>query len=147
MEIQGLPQAPQPDGSGRAPGGFFRRLFARLARRRFPPSKFPFKRTLIPLAIVLALLLVYRFGERSLQPVQPGFVGVAVNRFSGGLEVLPPGTHFRPRAIYEIHPVRISDRLLSGPEGTFNVSTKDGVIAQVGVQARWAVDRARLPSK
>ena len=147
MEIQGLPQAPQPEGPGRASGGFFRRLFSRLGRRRFPPSKFPFKRTLIPLAIVLALFLVYRFGERSLQPVQPGFVGVSVNRFSGGLEILPPGTHFRPRALYEIHAVRISDRLLSGPEGTFNVSTKDGVIAQVGVQARWAIDRARLPSK
>jgi regulator of protease activity HflC (stomatin/prohibitin superfamily) len=148
MEIQGLPQTPRPPGeTGRSFGGFFRRVFAKLARRRVPPSKFPFRRTLIPLAVALAAFLVYRFCERSLQPVQPGFVGVAVNRFTGGLEVLPAGTHFRPRALYQIHAVRISDRLLSGPSGTFKVSTKDGVIAQVGIQARWAIDRARLPSK
>jgi regulator of protease activity HflC (stomatin/prohibitin superfamily) len=119
----------------------------RLRRRRSPPSKFPFKRTLLPLAVALALFLVYRFCERSLQPVPPGSVGVSVNRFTGSLDVLPPGTHFRPRALYQIHPVRISDRLLSGPQGNFNVSTKDGVVAQIGVQARWAVDRARLLSK
>jgi regulator of protease activity HflC (stomatin/prohibitin superfamily) len=151
MGIQELPQqspTPKPPGeSERAPNGFFRRIVARLGRRRFPPSKFPFKRTLIPLAVVLGLLLAYKFVERSLQPVAPGSVGVAVNRFTGGLDVLPAGTHFRPRAIYQIHPVRISDRLLSGPEGAFNVSTKDGVIAQVSVQARWAIDRARLLSK
>jgi regulator of protease activity HflC (stomatin/prohibitin superfamily) len=148
MGIQELPQPPKPPGEPeRAPDGFFRRLAARFGRRRFPPSKFPFKRTLIPLAAVLGLLLAYKFVGRSLQPVAPGSVGVAVNRFTGGLDVLPAGTHFRPRAIYQIHPVRISDRLLSGPEGAFNVSTKDGVIAQVSVQARWAIDRARLLSK
>jgi regulator of protease activity HflC (stomatin/prohibitin superfamily) len=70
-----------------------------------------------------------------------------VNRFTGGLEVLPPGTHFRPRTVYQIHSVRVSDRLLSGPEGSFSVSTKDGVVAQVAIQARWSVDRARLLSK
>ena len=43
--------------------------------------------------------------------------------------------------------VRVSDRLLSGPPGSFNISTKDGVVAQVSVQARWAIDRARLPAK
>ena len=149
MEILGAPQTPRPvepasDGSN---GGFFRRVMDRLRRRRSPPSKFPFKRTLLPLAIALALFLVYRFGERSLQPVPPGSVGVSVNRFTGSLDVLPPGTHFRPRALYQIHPVRISDRLLSGPQGNFNVSTKDGVVAQIGVQARWAIDRARLLSK
>jgi len=149
MEILGAPQTPRPvepapNGSN---GGFFRRVMDRLRRRRSPPSKFPFKRTLLPLAIALALFLVYRFGERSLQPVPPGSVGVSVNRFTGSLDVLPPGTHFRPRALYQIHPVRISDRLLSGPQGNFNVSTKDGVVAQIGVQARWAIDRARLLSK
>ncbi|HEV8609876.1 MAG TPA: SPFH domain-containing protein [Thermoanaerobaculia bacterium] len=149
MGIQELPQTPKSvEGApGGSEGGFFRRLAARFKRRRFPPSKFPFRRTLIPLAIALALLLLYRFGERSLQPVPPGSVGVSVNRFTGGLDVLPPGTHFRPGALYQIHAVRISDRLLSGPEGNFNVSTKDGVVAQVGVQARWAIDRARLLSK
>lgn len=148
MEMQGLPQTPKPaETPARSSDGFFHRIFSRLKRRRFPPSKFPFKRTLIPLAIALAAFLAYKFCERSLQPVQPGSVGVAVNRFTGTLEVLPPGTHFRPRALYQIHAVRISDRLLSGPEGSFNVSTKDGVVAQVGVQARWAIDRARLLSK
>lgn len=148
MGIQELHQPPKAPGEpGRAPDGFIRRMVARFGRRRFPPSKFPFKRTLIPLAVLLGLVLAYKFAERSLQPVAPGSVGVAVNRFTGGLEVLPAGTHFRPRAIYQIHSVRISDRLLSGPEGAFNVSTKDGVIAQVSVQARWAIDRARLLSK
>jgi regulator of protease activity HflC (stomatin/prohibitin superfamily) len=142
-------QTPKPAGaaSDGSDGGFFRRLAARFKRRRFPPSKLPIRRTLIPLAIALALFFLYRFGERSLRAVPPGSVGVSVNRFTGSLDVLPPGTHFRPGAIYQIHPVRISDRLLSGPEGTFNVSTKDGVVAQVGVQARWAIDRARLLSK
>ena len=149
MEILGAPQTPRPvePASNGSNGGFFRRVMDRLRRRRSPPSKFPFKRTLLPLAIALALFLVYRFGERSLQPVPPGSVGVSVNRFTGSLDVLPPGTHFRPRALYQIHPVRISDRLLSGPQGNFNVSTKDGVVAQIGVQARWAIDSARLLSK
>ena len=149
MEILGAPQTPRPvePASNGSNGGFFRRVIDRLRRRRSPPSKFPFKRTLLPLAIALALFLVYRFGERSLQPVPPGSVGVSVNRFTGSLDVLPPGTHFRPRALYQIHPVRISDRLLSGPQGNFNVSTKDGVVAQIGVQARWAIDSARLLSK
>jgi regulator of protease activity HflC (stomatin/prohibitin superfamily) len=148
MEIHGVPEpATVPANGARRDSSFFRRVFARIRRRRIPPSKFPFKRTLLPLAIALLGFLVYRFCERSLRPVPPGSVGVSVNRFNGGLDVLPPGTHFRPRALYEIHPVRISDRLLSGPEGSFNVSTKDGVVAQIGVQARWAVDRARLLSK
>jgi regulator of protease activity HflC (stomatin/prohibitin superfamily) len=150
MGIQELPQMPKPVEAApdASDGGFFRRLTARLTRRqRVPPSKFPFRRTLIPLAIALAAFLVYRFCEKSLRPVPPGSVGVSVNRFTGSLDVLPPGTHFRPRALYQIHPVRISDRLLSGPEGSFNISTKDGVVAQIGVQARWAIDRARLLSK
>ena len=149
MGIQELPQTPKPVEAAavESEGGFFRRLATRLKRRRFPPSKFPFRRTLLPLAIALAAFLVYRFCEKSLRPVPPGSVGVSVNRFTGSLDVLPPGTHFRPGAVYQIHPVRISDRLLSGPEGNFNVSTKDGVVAQIGVQARWAIDRARLLSK
>jgi regulator of protease activity HflC (stomatin/prohibitin superfamily) len=146
MEIHGLPDTPPPGAPDPRPS-FFQRIFARLRRRRFPPSKFPFRRTLLPLAIALAAFLAYRFCEKSLRPVEPGYVGMAVNRFTGGLEVLPPGTHFRPRALYQIHPVRISDRLLSGPLGSFNVSTKDGVVVQITVQARWSIDRARLPSK
>ena len=149
MGIQELPQMPKPEEAAQVEsnGGFFRRLAARLKHRRFPPSKFPFRRTLLPLAIALAAFLAYRFCEKSLRPVPPGSVGLSVNRFTGSLDVLPPGTHFRPGALYQIHPVRISDRLLSGPPGNFNVSTKDGVVAQIGVQARWAIDRARLLSK
>jgi len=159
MELHGFPDTGRaaegpdparrasPPSTGARPESFFRRLLAKLRRRRSPPSGFPFRRTLIPLAIALAAFVAYQFCERSLRPVPPGSVGVAVNRFTGGLEVLPPGTHFRPRALYQIHSVRISDRLLSGPEGSFNVSTKDGVVAQVAIQARWSVDRARLHSK
>ena len=149
MEIHGVPEpAPAPDNGGRRDSSFLRRAFARIRRRRVPPSeKFPFSRTLLPLAIALLAFLAYQFCERSLRPVQPGHVGVAVNRFTGGLEVLPPGTHFRPRALYQIDLVRVSDRLLSGSPGNFSISTKDGVVAQVSVQARWAIDRARLPAK
>lgn len=149
MEIHGIPQAgPEPEGPAGAPRErFLKRLIAIVRRRRFPPSRFPFRRTLIPLAIALSVWLAYRFADRSLRAVPPGHVAISSNRFSGGLEVLAPGTHFRPPSLYQIHPVRISDRLLSGPEGSFNVSTKDGVVAQVAVQARWAIDRARLVSK
>jgi regulator of protease activity HflC (stomatin/prohibitin superfamily) len=149
MEIHGVPEpaTTAPENGAPRDSSFFRRVFARIRRRRTPPSKFPFRRTLLPLVIALLGFLVYQFCERSLRPVQPGHVGVAVNRFTGGLEVLPPGTHLRPRALYEIDLVRVSDRLLSGPAGSFNISTKDGVVAQVSVQARWAIDRARLPAK
>ena len=148
MDIHSIPPDAEPAGKDGPPATrFFRRLTTRLRGRRFPPSRFPFRRTLIPLAIALAVWLAYRFADNSLRAVPPGHVAVASNRFTGGLEVLPPGAHFRPRSLYQIHPVRISDRLLSGPEGSFNLSTKDGVVAQVTVQARWAVDRARLLSK
>ena len=151
MEIHGVPEPAAgvgaPQNGARRDSTFFRRVFARIRRRRIPPSKFPIHRTLLPLAIALLGFLVYQFCERSLRPVQPGHVGVAVNRFTGSLEILPPGTHFRPRALYGIDVVRVSDRLLSGPPGSFNISTKDGVVAQVSVQARWAIDRARLPAK
>ena len=148
MEIHGVPEpAAAPENGERRNSSFFRRVLARIRRRRIPPSKFPFKRTLLPLAIALLGFLVYQFCERSLRPVPPGHAGVAVNRFTGSLEILAPGTHFRPRALYEIDVVRVSDRLLSGPPGSFSISTKDGVVAQVSVQARWAIDRARLPGK
>jgi len=58
--------------------------------------------------------------------------------------VLDPGTFLRPSALFQIHPVRISDQLLSGDEGQFNVTTKEGVLARVSVQARWAISRKSL---
>ena len=103
MEIHGVPEpAAAPENGERRNSSFFRRVLARIRRRRIPPSTFPFKRTLLPLAIALLGFLVYQFCERSLRPVPPGHAGVAVNRFTGSLEVLAPGTHFRPRALYEI---------------------------------------------
>jgi len=38
--------------------------------------------------------------------------------------------------------MKISDQLLTGPNATFNVTTKDGIAVGLAVQARWAVDRA-----
>jgi len=96
-------------------------------------------------AVVLLLgYLGYLLLHGSFRAVSPGSAGVSVNRFTGSLESLQPGTHFRPRSIYELHEVRISDQLLSGPDATFSISSKEGVIAQVSIQARWAIDRNRL---
>jgi regulator of protease activity HflC (stomatin/prohibitin superfamily) len=102
-------------------------------------------RSVALVAVVLLLLYGgYVFLRGSFRAVAPGSAGVCVNRFTGSLESLQPGTHFRPRSIYEIHEVRISDQLLSGQDGTFSVSSKEGVIAQMSIQARWAIDRNRL---
>src|SRR5262249_47955806 len=94
-----------------------------------------------------ALLLAAKGAQKSFQEVAPGSVGVCANRFTGSLAALEPGTHFRPPILYEIHPVRVSDRLLSAHEGAFSVTAKEGVIARVTVQARWAIDRRQLLAK
>ena len=104
----------------------------------------PLRRLSMLALLVLAALLLWRSVERSLRSIPPGWVGVSVNRFTGSAAVLDPGTHFRPPALYQIHHVRISDQLLSGNEGQFNVTTKEGVLARVTVQARWAIDRKSL---
>jgi regulator of protease activity HflC (stomatin/prohibitin superfamily) len=114
---------------------------------RFPVKGSSARRALLFVVLVLAAIALWRETQKSFRSVAPGFVGVAANRFTGTLESLEPGTHFRPPALYEIHPVRISDQLLSGEEGHFNVTTKEGVLAQIVVQARWAVDRKRLLSQ
>ena len=123
-----------------------RDAFARVPRMapRVPWRPASARRALLLVLLVLAAIAAWRQTQKSFQNVAPGFVGVSANRFTGTLEVLEPGTHFRPPALYEIHPVRISDQLLSGEEGQFQVTTKEGVLAQVAVQARWAVDRRRL---
>jgi len=105
-------------------------------------------RRLILLAVlVLAVFAVTRLLRGSARTVEPGYVGVAVGLLNGSVEILPPGTHFRPPSLYDLHPVRISDQLMTGQEGVFSVSTKEGVAARVTIQARWAIDRASLLRK
>jgi len=126
-----------------------RDAFARVPRMapRVPWKPTSARRALLFVVLLLAAIAAWRQTQKSFQSVAPGFVGVSANRFTGTLEALEPGTHFRPPVLYEIHPVRISDQLLSGEEGQFQVTTKEGVLAQVTVQARWAVDRRRLLSQ
>jgi regulator of protease activity HflC (stomatin/prohibitin superfamily) len=106
--------------------------------------RIPIRRVSLPLAALLIVYGGWAFFRGSFRSVEPGHVGVAVSRLTGSLEVLPPGTYFRAPALWEIHPVRVSDQLLSGPEGTFSVSTREGVVAQMSVQARWSIDRRHL---
>lgn len=107
----------------------------------------PIRRLFLIVALLAGGVLLWRGTQKSFQGVAPGHVGVCVNRFTGFLETLEPGTHFRPPVLYEIHPVRISDQLLSADVGVFSVTTKEGVIARITVQARWAIDRKQLLSK
>ena len=119
---------PKPNGDFRIPWGGIRRVF-------------------LVLLLIAGGVLFWRAAQKSFQAVAPGHVGVCVNRFTGSLAALEPGTHFRPPALYEIHAVRISDQLLSADVGLFSVTTKEGVIAKITVQARWAIDRKQLLSK
>ena len=107
----------------------------------------PLRRVLILLFAALAALLLWRAAQKSLRSIEPGYIGVCVNRFTGSLEALEPGAHFRPSALYEIHGVRVSDQLLTSEQGRFEIATKEGVIARVAVQARWAIDRRQLLSR
>ncbi|MGE5414647.1 MAG: SPFH domain-containing protein [Syntrophomonadaceae bacterium] len=107
----------------------------------------PLRRLLLAVLMAGAAWLAWRETQKSFRSVPPGHVGVSVNRFTGSLETLEPGTHFRPPALYEIHSVRVSDQLLSADVGAFSVTTKEGVIARITIQARWAIDRRQLLSK
>lgn len=111
-------------------------------RRRVPP-----RGLLLALAIAALLVAGVRFLSRSLQEVEPGEAGVAVNTFTGRVRVLGPGTHFLPRALVTLHRIRISDQLLAGPDAVVTVSTKDGLAASLALQARWAVDPALLAAR
>lgn len=139
---------PEESGSSEAS-----RFFERIRRRLPRPSgnvQIPWRALRRLLLIVLLLaggVLLWRGAQKSFQAVAPGHVGVCANRFTGSLEALEPGTHFRPPVLCEIHPVRISDQLLSDENGVFSVTTKEGVIAKITVQARWAIDRRQLLSK
>lgn len=123
-----------------------RRAFQGLPRPDWTGPRFPRRRIFLALAAILVAWLGWTLFRGSFRPIRPGFAGVAVSRFTGSTETLPPGTHFLPPLLYDIHEIRVSDQLLSGPNGTFSVSTKEGVIAQMSVQARWSVDRRRLLS-
>jgi regulator of protease activity HflC (stomatin/prohibitin superfamily) len=132
---------PEPD---RDPLLLFRRILAGIPRPDFPPPKISGRRLLLVVALLAALWAASRFLRGSMREVEPGYAGVAANRLTGTLEVLPPGSYFRPRALYDLHAIRVSDQLLSGAAGSFSISTKEGVSAQLTVQARWAIDRGRL---
>jgi len=143
-------QKPTPEGPDRItpePEDFptrVRRVIASFPRPHGMPPGFSIRRIAGWLALLLLLAGAYAFVRGGFQTVKPGHLGVSVRHFTGTLETLPPGTHFRPRSLYDVHSVRVSDRLTSGPEGTFSVSTKEGVVAQMTIQARWSVDRRRL---
>ncbi len=149
IDFDSPPEPEKPDGQNKPE--WPRALRDALARvpRMAPrlPSWTSARRALLLVLLVLAAVLAWREIQKSFRNVAPGYVGVAANRFTGALEALSPGTHFRPPSLYEIHPVRVSDQILSGEEGQFQVTTKEGVIARVAVQARWAIDRTRLLSQ
>ena len=105
------------------------------------------RRLVLGVALAAAVVFLWRGAQQSFQEVAPGFIGVCANRLTGSLEALEPGTHFRPPALYEIHPVRVSDQILPDEAGAFRITTKEGVIARVTVQARWAIDRRQLLTK
>ncbi|MEP6994402.1 MAG: SPFH domain-containing protein [Acidobacteriota bacterium] len=124
-----------------------RDLLGNLPRTRLTFPRLPTRRMLLFALLLMALWTGHRLLKGSFQPVPPGTVGVCVSRFTGSIRVLPPGTHFRPPTLYEIHRVRISDQLLTGEEGTFSISTKEGVAARLSIQARWAIDRNSLSTR
>ena len=105
----------------------------------------PVRRVLLLVLLILGVIALWQAAQKGFQSIGPGFVGVSANRFTGSLEELPPGTHFRPRALFQIHPVRVSDQLLT--DDALTVTTKEGVIARLTVQARWAIDRKGLLAK
>ena len=145
MDIHQKPVADAPDPhDDENTSNPLRRALGGLPRPEWKRPEISTSRAALLLLVLAVAWIGYVFFRGSFRPVEPGFVGIAVSRFTGRLETLPPGTHFRPRPLYEISTVRISDRLLSGPDGTFSVSTREGVVAQMTVQARWAIDRRRL---
>jgi regulator of protease activity HflC (stomatin/prohibitin superfamily) len=142
-------RTPSPEDPG--PGTDWRTTLLNLLRRIAdagfrPPPIWRRRLTAIALALI-AVWAISRLLKGSVREIEPGFAGISVNKLTGDLQVLPPGSAWRPRALYDLHTVRVSDQLLSGPAGTFGVSTREGVAAQLTVQARWAIDRRRLLSQ
>jgi hypothetical protein len=97
------PPEPEKDLSRR-----LRRLLSAIPLPDFPPPRISGPRLLLVLALLLLLLTGYRFLRGSFREVEPGYAGVAVNRFTGNLELLPPGTHWRPRSLYDLHAVSVT---------------------------------------
>jgi regulator of protease activity HflC (stomatin/prohibitin superfamily) len=138
------PAAPEPGPDARAT---LRRFLSGIPRPDFPRPKVSGRRLLLFFAMLLLAWGGYRLLRGSAREVEPGYAGIAVNRLTGSLESLPPGAYWRPRSLYDLHAIRVSDQLLSGAAGTFSVSTTEGVTTQLTVQARWSIDRSRLLSK
>ena len=59
----------------------------------------PLRRLSLLVILVLGAVLLWRGIERSLRTVPPGWVGISVNRFTGSVAVLDPGTSLRPSAL------------------------------------------------
>jgi regulator of protease activity HflC (stomatin/prohibitin superfamily) len=137
------PQKIEPDGLD-GPRGRLRRILGGLPRPDWRRPEISRRGVWLLLLALAGTYGAWSFLHGSFQSVAPGHLGVSVSRLTGSLETLPPGTHFRPLPLYELHSVRVSDQLLSGPDGTFSVSTREGVVAQMSVQARWAIDRRHL---
>lgn len=110
-----------------------------------PPK--PGRKTVVFVLLALLVFIAVRGSRHSFRSVPPGSAGISVSRLTGGFRVLPPGTYFRPPALFDLHAVRVSDQLLSGPAATFTIATKEGVPVQVTLQARWAIARELLISK
>lgn len=148
MEIASAAEspAPEPERKPDTETRFARRLLETIRGVNFRIPRPPWRRSLLVILLIAAALLLWRAGQKSFRTVEPGFVGVCVNRLTGSLSALPPGAHLRPPVLFEIHAVRVSDRLLSGDTGQFQVATKEGVMARLAVQARWAIDSHRILS-
>jgi regulator of protease activity HflC (stomatin/prohibitin superfamily) len=145
METPHISPGPAPEESrAQKASALFHRVVDKLPRKGFQIPWRPIRRLLLLLLLIAGAVAAWRFTQGSFQSVKPGYAGIAVSRFTGSLSVLPPGTHFRPPALYQLHTVRVSDRLLSGPAGTFSVSTQEGVVARLEVHARWAIDSQKL---
>jgi len=145
METPRPMQSPAPEPEEKPRSLYLRRFLERLPKSGPEIPWRPIRRVLLLFLLILGAVALWRATQRGFQSIGPGFVGVSANRFTGSLEELPPGTHFRPAALYQIHPVRVSDQLLTDDELT--VTTKEGVNARLTVQARWAIDRKGLLSK
>lgn len=104
----------------------------------------PFRLALSALLLAAALVGAVALLRSAWKPVRPGEAGLAVNTLTGRTRLLPPGSHFLPSSLYDLHLVRVSDQLLGGPAATFGLVTRDGITVSVSLQARFAVDRERL---
>ncbi len=140
------PAAPEPPPRDPDPSPL-RRILEMISSTRLRPPEISRRRLFVVAALLLVAWAVSRLLKGSMREVEPGFAGISVNRLTGDLQILPPGTAWRPLALYDLHTVRVSDQLLSGPAGSFSVSTREGVAAQLTVQARWALDRRHLQSQ